>query len=257
MTRSSRTKTTVFASDQVPALSPVLAIFAHPDDESFGLGSVLDTLRRSGTAVDVLTLTHGEASTLSGDTNLAKTREDELAAASDVLGIRRSVLLDYPDGHLDDVGLDLLVRTVHEEVRASRPMALLVFDEGGITGHPDHCRATEAALAVAAAEDLPVIAWTIPRLVADALNEEYGTEFVGRDSEQIDIRLPVTREVQVEAIACHASQSTDNPVLWRRLELLGSLEHLRYLKSAPRDRQGREVVVGKNMLGSVRVRRRR
>ena len=41
-----------------------LAVVAHPDDESFGLGAVLSTLSRAGVTVRVLCLTHGEASTL-------------------------------------------------------------------------------------------------------------------------------------------------------------------------------------------------
>jgi LmbE family N-acetylglucosaminyl deacetylase len=218
--------------DRVPSLSRVLAICAHPDDESFGLGSVLHALRRSGAVVEVMTLTHGEASTLCGEyADLAKTRADELAAASEVLGIARSVLLDYPDGHLADVDLEELVRRVRDEVRVVGPTALLVFDQGGITGHPDHCRATAAALAAADTDDFPVIAWAIPREVADTLNEEYGTAFLGRQADQIDFTLAVNREVQVNAIACHTSQSTDNPVLWRRLELLGNREYLRYLRS--------------------------
>ncbi|WP_327727492.1 hypothetical protein OG250_10135 [Streptomyces sp. NBC_00487] len=40
----------------------------------------------------------------------------------------------------------------------------------------------------------------------------------------------VPRERQYRAIACHASQSSDNPVLWRRLELLGDREYLRVLE---------------------------
>jgi len=219
------------AAGRVGELSQVLAVCAHPDDESFGLGAVLDALHRSGAKINVLTLTHGEASTLGVDAvDLAKTRAGELAAAAEILGISRSVLLDYPDGHLGDVDLDDLVRKVADEVRAVAASTLLVFDEGGITGHPDHRRATEAALAAAATESLPVLAWTVPRDVAHTLNEEYGTAFVGRDSEQIDITLDVNREVHLSAISCHASQSTDNPVLWRRLELLGSREHLKYLR---------------------------
>lgn len=50
---------------------------------------------------------------------------------------------------------------------------------------------------------------------------------------QIDLTITVDRAAQLEAIACHASQSTHNRVLWRRLELLGNTEHLRYLRKAP------------------------
>jgi LmbE family N-acetylglucosaminyl deacetylase len=107
---------------------------------------------------------------------------------------------------------------------------LLVFDEGGITGHPDHRHATAAALAAAERHDLDVIAWAIPDHVAEALNAEFATSFVGRAHDDIDLTIAVVRKTQRKAIACHRSQATDNPVLWRRLELLGDSEHLRYLR---------------------------
>ena len=69
---------------------------------------------------------------------------------------------------------------------------LVVFDLGGVTGHPDHDQATRAALAAAT--------------------------------------VRVDRARQWEAIAAHASQSADNPVLRRRLELLDDRESLRALR---------------------------
>jgi N-acetylglucosamine malate deacetylase 2 len=209
--------------------SSVLAVCAHPDDESFGLGAVLDRFTSNRTTVSVLCFTHGEASTLkareSGE--LGERRHSELQAAAAELGIGRVELHDHPDGSLADVPLDQLtteVATMADEVGAD---LLLVFDEGGITGHPDHCRATEAALAV---PEVPVLAWTVPARVARTLNAELGTAFVGRAEEEIDMALCTGRAAQHRAIACHSSQSADNPPLWRRLDLLGGREWLRWLR---------------------------
>jgi LmbE family N-acetylglucosaminyl deacetylase len=118
---------------------------------------------------------------------------------------------------------------VRQQVQVTGPDALLVFDEGGITGHPDHCQAA-AALSAAARDDLTVIAWAIPDHVAETLNAEFATTFTGRPAARIDLTISVDRFAQLRAIACHASQSTHNPVLWRRLELQGDTEHLRYLR---------------------------
>jgi LmbE family N-acetylglucosaminyl deacetylase len=106
----------------------------------------------------------------------------------------------------------------------------VAFDLGGITGHPDHVRATEAALAAAADLDLPVIGWAVPHAVANALNTELGTAFVGRGEHEIDCTVQVDRSRQWAAIAAHRSQSADNPVLRRRLQLLGDTEHVRMLR---------------------------
>ncbi|HUY48605.1 MAG TPA: hypothetical protein VMV92_23280 [Streptosporangiaceae bacterium] len=119
---------------------------------------------------------------------------------------------------------------VHQQAQLTGAGALLVFDEGGITGHPDHRQATAAALSEAERDELTVIAWTIPHPVAEILNTEFATTFAGRPCEEIDVSVTVDRASQPEAIACHASQSTGSPVLWRRLELLSNTEHLRYLR---------------------------
>jgi LmbE family N-acetylglucosaminyl deacetylase len=209
----------------------VLAIVAHPDDESFGLGGVLSTLAVRGARVSVLCFTHGEKSTLGTEYgDLAVVRRAELSAAVHVLGINHLILLPYPDGRLAEIPLETLRN--HVLPSATDMDTLLVFDEGGVTGHPDHCRATEAALAAAEILDLPVLAWALPKPVAEQLNAEFGTSFVGREETELDLMIEVDRTRQLEAIACHSSQSAGNAVLWRRLSLLGNSEWLRWLRLA-------------------------
>ena len=209
----------------------VLAVCAHPDDESFGLGAVLSTLAELGVETRVLCFTHGEASTLGADgPDLATVRAAELAGAAAQLGVRSVRLLTYPDGGLTDIDLDQLGRDIDESVATDGVDCLLAFDEGGITGHPDHQQATRAALAHAARVGVPVLAWTVPAVVASALNREFGTSFVGRTPAEVDYVLEVVRACQHRAIAYHASQSSENPVLWRRLALQGATELLVWLR---------------------------
>src|SRR5664280_3759531 len=79
------------------ATSAVLAVVAHPDDESFGLGAVLAAFAAGGARVAVLCFTHGEASTLHGVAgDLHRLRAHELAAAAHVLGVATTVLRSYP-----------------------------------------------------------------------------------------------------------------------------------------------------------------
>jgi LmbE family N-acetylglucosaminyl deacetylase len=214
------------AADPLAAVSSVLAVVAHPDDESFGLGGVMQRLAAAGAATAVLCFTHGEASTLHGlDGDLAVLRPAEFAAATRVLGIERSELLAYPDGALAQVPVATLAAHVTRLARQVRPSHLLAFDIGGITGHPDHRHATAAALAAADALGVPVLIWALPAAVADTLNREFGASFAGRPQAELTA-LTVDRARQWDAIACHATQSTDNPVLRRRLDLLGDTEHL-------------------------------
>lgn len=215
--------------EQFPYRS-LLAVCAHPDDESFGLGAVISTLREAGVATSLLCFTHGEASTLGASTDeLTRRRADELTAAADVLGLGSVSLHSYPDGHLTEVPVENLCARLDSFVDAGDFDCLLAFDEGGITGHPDHRQATTAARTVAHRRGLPLLAWTLTRAVADALNEEFRADFVGRELSEIDITLDVDRTVQRDAISCHASQSADNPVLRRRLCLQGNTEALVWL----------------------------
>lgn len=227
----------------LPRWQRVLAVGAHPDDESFGLGAILAAFTAQGTVAGVLSLTHGEASTIGASDALGEIRARELAGAARLLGVDWVRLLSYPDGRLRSMPLATLVGAVHVASTAFEPDALLVFDLGGITGHPDHRRATAAALAEASRRDIPVVAWVLPRTVADQLNQEFGTTFLGRQCAEADFTLPVDRSRQLAAIAEHESQSADNPVLWRRLELQDNQEWLRYLRGPRKAGVPRRAVV--------------
>jgi N-acetylglucosamine malate deacetylase 2 len=218
----------------VPVYRRVLAVVAHPDDESFGLGAVLGAFDAAGVETSVVCFTHGEASTLCGaDGDLRQVRAREFERAAAVLGVARSQMLDYPDGRLSTIALAELDAHVARVARDAATDVLLVFDEGGITGHPDHRRATEAAVSAGRAVGLDVLAWALPEETARLLNAEFGASFVGRPDDELDVRLPVDRRRQRRAIACHASQSMNNPILWRRLDLLGESESLRFLHRGP------------------------
>jgi hypothetical protein len=78
--------------------------------------------------------------------------------------------------------------------------------------------------------NLPVLGWTLPETVAAQLNQELGASFVGHQDEDIDLRVSVDRTRQRLASHAHVSQALPSSVLWRRLELLGDTESLRWLR---------------------------
>ncbi len=221
-------------SMRLPAWNTALAVVAHPDDESFGLGAILDAFHRAGTTTSVLCLTRGEASTLHGTAgDLAAVRGTEFAVAARTLGVTGAVIRNFPDGALSQVCRSALAGEVIDAARAANADGLLVFDPGGVTGHPDHVAATAAALLAGTGLGLPVLGWTLPAAVARRLNDEFGAGFVGHRASEIDIELPVDRRKQSAACAAHVSQAIPTSVLWRRLELLGETEHLRWLSDVP------------------------
>lgn len=223
--------TTDRSATALPPWQSVLAVVAHPDDESFGLGALLSEFAAAGTRVGVLCFTHGEASTLHGVAGDLRTiRAAELEAAAALLGAQGVELRDHPDGALADVPLGILAADAANVARAQSADGLIVFDTTGITGHPDHRWATRAAVAAGALLDLPVLAWTLPEQVTDQLNTELGTAFVGQPATRIDQRVTVDRSRQLQAVLAHPSQAVPGAPLWRRLDLLGTGEHLRMLQ---------------------------
>jgi LmbE family N-acetylglucosaminyl deacetylase len=198
-----------------------LVVVAHPDDESFGLGAVLARLADGGTSIRVLCFTSGEASTLGSSPVLAAVRAVELACAAERLAVGGVTLLDHRDGGLERVPAPILEALVEDHLGDAD--LVVVFEPGGVTGHPDHRAATAAAEAVAARRGLAVLEWGVSADVADALNREFGTSFTALEGTDVD----VDRGPQWRAIGCHASQALDNPVLHRRLELQGDHDRVR------------------------------
>lgn len=221
-------------STTLPPWRSVLAVVAHPDDESFGLGALLSTFADAGATVSVLCFTRGEASTLHGvDGDLSRIREGELRAAASELGIRQVELKSHPDGDLSGVELGTLVDDVRANLDAAEADGVIVFDLDGVTGHPDHSRASEAALVAAHEHRIPVLGWTVPADVATALNAEYGASFTGHEDSDVDVVVTVDRARQFKAVACHPSQAVPGSVLWRRLALTGDREYLRHQPTDP------------------------
>ncbi len=214
----------------LPAWRAVVAVVAHPDDESFGLGAIIDRMTSAGAAVHVLCYTHGEASTLNQTgADLLRQRARELRLAGAALGVSTVALLDYPDGQLAGLAVGELAAHVTALAARYHPGGLLVFDDTGVTGHPDHRAATAAAVLAAAPLSLPVLAWALPADVADRLRAETGQPFAGQPPGRLDFAIRVSRARQRQAALLHASQVSPGAPLWRRLELQGDIEHLRWL----------------------------
>ena len=218
----------------LPPWPAVLAVVAHPDDESFGLGAIIDKMTSAGAAVHVLCYTRGEASTLNQTgADLILQRARELRQAGAALGVSTVALLDYPDGRLAAVPAAELAAHVTGLAARYHPSGLLVFDDTGITGHPDHRAATASAVQTAGPLSLPVLAWALPAGIADRLRAETGQPFAGQAPGRLDFGIRVSRARQRQAALLHASQVSPAAPLWRRLELQGDIEHLRWLVPPP------------------------
>lgn len=222
-------------------LRSLLAVVAHPDDESFGLGGVLAALTATGRRVSLLCFTAGEGSTIGASPELARIRTAELGAAASTLGVAEHWMEGLPDGGLAARPDGELTARVRAAVERVDPDALVVLDRSGVTGHPDHRAASAAALAVAAETGLPALEWGLPSGVAEALAADFGLEMHGMSDGEL-LPFTVDRDRHWDAIRAHVTQSPDNPLLRRRLEMLGDNETLRLVRP-PLDHQLARFVV--------------
>jgi LmbE family N-acetylglucosaminyl deacetylase len=147
-----------------------MAVLAHPDDESLGMGGTLARYARQGVQTHLVTATRGERGRNgeSRDTppdELAAMREAELRDAARELGIRDVRFLDYPDGALDCVDAREAAARIAAHIDRVRPHVVLTCGPEGGYGHPDHIaisQFTTAAVMVAAhrVSKLYYMAWT-------------------------------------------------------------------------------------------------
>jgi len=133
----------------------LLAVLAHPDDESFGMGGTLALYSRRGVQVHLVCATRGEAGEVSaecleGFNSVADRRVSELRCAAGILGLTGVYYLDYRDSGMSgskdnqnsaaliNAPLEQVVGKVVTYIRRLRPQVVVTFDPIGGYMHPDH-----------------------------------------------------------------------------------------------------------------------
>jgi len=121
----------------------VLAVFAHPDDESLACGGTLARLSDLGATVVVLCASRGELGfvaepSLVADGDVGRARSRELLAAGRALGVRTVHILAHPDGNVRWDGGVSLGADVYAAIERHRPDAVITFDRDGLYWHADH-----------------------------------------------------------------------------------------------------------------------
>lgn len=170
----------------------MLAVHAHPDDESSKGAGSMARYAREGAQVTVITCTGGERGDvlnpkLQGDPriaeNLVAIRREEMAAAQAILGIDHEwlgfedsglpegdPLPALPEGSFATLPVREAARPLVEAVRRLRPHVMTTYDENGGYPHPDHIqchRISVLAFDLAADPDYaPELgeAWAVPKL---------------------------------------------------------------------------------------------
>lgn len=139
-------------------------IVAHPDDETFGCGSLLLHAAAAGITTAVCCATRGEegGDDASRGAELGRVREAELRGAASVLGVTHVDVLGFHDSGMNGPPRDgslmaadqrAVTEAVRERIAAFRPDVVVTLDASD--GHRDHVRVREAALEAARAEAVP------------------------------------------------------------------------------------------------------
>jgi LmbE family N-acetylglucosaminyl deacetylase len=121
------------------------AVFAHPDDDAFGVFGSIALHIDDGIEVLTVLASRGEAGPIADPSmatreNLGKVREVEAGNAYATLGVPRAQLhfLGYPDGGVAGVDREELVSRTADLLVRFRPDVVIGFGPEGVTKHDDH-----------------------------------------------------------------------------------------------------------------------
>ncbi|MGK2879373.1 MAG: PIG-L deacetylase family protein [Mycobacterium sp.] len=223
---------------------PVLmAVHAHPDDESSSTGGTLARYAALGYRTVLVTCTDGRLGDAADGTkplqpehdshDVARRRSQELEDAAAALGIGEVVELGYPDSGVDGERVDEafsrrpvtpLVYQMVRLLRMHRPDVVITYPSNGLSGHPDHIRTHDVVVAahrnVVARGDAPrlyYVALSRSRVQAIQANTRaaFGDDgFAPPDDMAVDDEM-ITTVIDVKefwpaklaGLAAHASQA--------------------------------------------------
>jgi LmbE family N-acetylglucosaminyl deacetylase len=197
-------------------MASILAISAHPDDESLFGGGTLAMFAEQGQAVYILETTRGEGGEvgeppLTTKDQLGVLREQEARNAAQALGVRDIFFLPFVDPHMEingiarpiNIPLDGFAEAIARYVKRLRPDLIITHGSNGEYGHPQHIythQATRLALVNGApsAALMSWCAWHEPTRYGRILNKD----------DPADIVLDVTSwlDVKIDAALCHQTQ---------------------------------------------------
>lgn len=208
----------------------LLAVYAHPDDESFVPGGTIARYAFEGARVTLVCATRGEEGMLgepplADRASLGECRQEELLGSCKVLGIDRICFLDLYDGKLDTYPHPDVEGRIVEIIRQVKPQVVITFGPEGITGHPDHAAishfTTDAFFDAGRPDKYPELKEqgldvyqpgklyysVLPKTVAESLT----VKLMGVEEYEITAVIDVTRYTHIkrDALFCHRTQLPD------------------------------------------------
>lgn len=198
----------------------IVAIFAHPDDESFGPAGTIAKLARKNDLY-LICATKGEAG--KGDPQkLGETRAAELLESAKLLGIKKVFFLDFIDGTLSNSIYHRIAGQIENIIKKIKPSTIITYEPRGISGHIDHI--TVSMVCSYLFERLSYVDKILYYCIDQKNRSKFGSDYFiyfppGYKKSEIDMIVPVADvwDLKVEAMMLHKSQRHDaQRILQRR-----------------------------------------
>lgn len=191
----------------------LMAVHAHPDDESIGTGGIMAKYALEGVRTVLVTCTQGELGEVQDPTyvpprpgiGITEIRKAEMADALKILKISHYINLSYRDsgmagtlGNQDpqafcQTDVETAAKRLAHIIRIEKPHVIVTYDENGIYGHPDHImahRITQRAFTVAGNSSAPLPdsppAWQPQKLYYLAIPMERIRKYRNSEGEEKD-----------------------------------------------------------------------
>ncbi len=197
----------------------LLVVFAHPDDESMGIGGTI--FRHSSAGVEV----HLVCATKGGDgwqgrpagarkDQLTAIRAAELERAAAALDVASVELWDYPDGGVSACDPEEISDRIRASAGRLNPDAVITWGPDGGYGHPDHIAIGACADGALKDSGTPVYHFVVDLETAERMRSALrsrglgdGLPTVGQPWVSVAFRLsPEEVEAKRQAVLCHLSQ---------------------------------------------------
>jgi len=202
----------------VGSLGTIMAIFAHPDDETFTCGGLLSMAVDNGQTVVCVTATRGEAGIRDEKRwpahKLGQIREDELKEALKILGVKSHHWLGYEDGRCHQITDSEAVAQLTKLADKYQPDTILTFGPDGLTGHQDHQAASRWANLVVKQSNKPAEIY----YVIDS--EEQYHDFTKAADEKFDIYFNIDQPTLVSRAKCDICLKLPTDVIKKKVASL-------------------------------------
>lgn len=202
----------------------ILAVFAHPDDESFGPGGTLAYYAKKECEIHILCATKGEAGRGTG-----QMREKELLEAAKTLGVKKVEFLNFRDGELSNSKYHELADKILKKIKSFKPDIVVTFENLGVSGHLDHITVSLATTFAFIKQKTTkkLYYYCIPDWRARLFKKYFIYFPSGYKEKEITTEIDITSvwETKILAMRNHVSQLKDVSKILRKSKGLPKIEH--------------------------------